>query len=72
VTLSRLRRLTEWLLSFGAYPGESDTRRGKRRILVGAIWLASLATVPWALVDMEAGQTWVAVGSSLAATAGFV
>ena len=69
---SRPRRLAEWLLSFGAYPGESDTQRGKRRIMVGAIWLASLATLPWALVDIEARQTWVAVGSTLAAAAGFV
>ena len=72
MAVSWVRRLAEWLLSFGAYPGESNTQRGKRRIMVGAIWLASLATVPWAIVDVDAGQTWVAVGSTLAAMAGFV
>jgi adenylate cyclase len=72
VAPSRLKRPVEFLLSFGAYQGESGTQRGKRRIMVGAIWLASLGTLPYILVDLEAGQTWVAAGSILAFASGLV
>jgi guanylate cyclase len=33
--LPRLKRLWESLMSIGAYPGETDAQRGKRRIVVG-------------------------------------
>ena len=72
VPSSRLRRWLEYLLSFGAYRGESDTQRGKRRILVGAIWFATVATLPFVVVDFLAGDTWVAVGSLVAAVSGVV
>ena len=72
VAFSRLRRVLEYLLSFGAYPGEPGTQRGKRRIMVGAIWLASLGTLPYIFADLEAGQTWVAAGSTLAFATGLV
>lgn len=68
--MSGVRRLAEFLLSFGAYPGEPTTQRGIRRIIVGAFWFASLATLPWIFVDFDAGQTWVAVGSIVAGAAG--
>ena len=35
VALPRLRRLWDSLMSFGAYLGETDIQRGKRRIVVG-------------------------------------
>ncbi len=57
--MTRLRRLADQLLSFGAYPGESDTQRGKRRIMVAAIWLASLLTIPTTLTDLGAERFWV-------------
>ena len=34
------RRLWEHLLSYGSHPGESVEHRGRRRILVGALWAA--------------------------------
>ena len=72
MAVSRSRRLREFLLSFGAFPGESITQRGKRRIVVGSFWFASLTTVPWIFVDFYAGQTWVAVGSIVACAAGLI
>jgi adenylate cyclase len=63
----RLRRLREYLLSFGAYPGEADTQRGKRRIVVGAAWVATLLTILTFLSDFNAGQFWVAVLNAVAA-----
>ncbi|MGI9611227.1 MAG: adenylate/guanylate cyclase domain-containing protein, partial [Acidimicrobiia bacterium] len=55
----------EYLLSFGAYPGESDVQRGRRRIIVGYAWVASLITLGPVAVDLAAGFTWVALLSAL-------
>ena len=35
--LASLRRLWNHLLAYGAYPGEPETQRGKRRIIAGAL-----------------------------------
>ncbi len=43
VALPRFRRWWESLLSVGAHPGETDIRRGKRRIVVGYALFGSLA-----------------------------
>ena len=37
-----LRRFWEYLLSFGTHPDESSEHRGRRRIVVGALWGAVL------------------------------
>ena len=41
--MPRLRRSWESLLSIGAHPGETDIRRGERRIVVGYVVFGSLA-----------------------------
>lgn len=50
-----LRRAWEFLASFGAYPGESDVHRGKRRIVVGYFVFGALARVPFAQGEFAAG-----------------
>lgn len=64
------RRLLEPLLSIGAYPGEPETKRGGRRVLLAVIYIATVLSIPAALVDLGAGYTWVAIASlvSVAAT----
>ena len=57
----RWRRLLEPLLSIGAYPGEQETKRGGRRVLLLAIYIATLFSIVAALADLDAGYTWVAV-----------
>jgi adenylate cyclase len=59
-----LRRLVDHMLSFGSYPGEPDSQRGKRRIIVAAIWMASILTVPTALGYYSSGYTWVALANT--------
>lgn len=61
-----LRRLWDYLLSFGAHENESEDRRGRRRIFVGALWysipfilLFPLATSfrrdhPWVVIVLAA------------------
>lgn len=57
------RRLLEPLLSIGSYPGEPETKRGGRRVLLVAIYIATLFSIPAALTDLGAGYTWVAAMS---------
>ena len=62
---SRLQRSIDYFLSFGAFPGESSTQRGRRRIVVGYAWVGSLMTLFPVAVDLMAGMPLVAFFSSL-------
>ena len=55
VALPRLRRLSESLLSLGEYPGETDIRRGKRRIVIGYVVFGSLARFIGSAVEFSDG-----------------
>jgi class 3 adenylate cyclase len=57
----RFRKRLEPLLAIGAHPGESETERGGRRVVIAAIVIASVLTVASAMSDLSAGYTWVAV-----------
>ena len=59
----RWRRLLEPLLSLGAYPGEPETKRGGRRVLLAAVYIATMLSIPPLLADLGAGYTWVVIGS---------
>jgi guanylate cyclase len=56
-----LRDRLEPVLSIGARPGESETERGGRRVVVAATVIASVLNIPSTLADLGAGYTWVAV-----------
>lgn len=58
-----LRRLADRLLAVGAYPEESEAQRARRRIMVAAMSVATLLTIPTLLADFGAGYTWVALGN---------
>lgn len=60
------------ILSIGAYSGETDSQRGRRRVMVGAIWMATLLTLPTLPGEFAAGYVLSAWGNVaiLAATAG--
>ncbi|HYT77843.1 MAG TPA: adenylate/guanylate cyclase domain-containing protein [Actinomycetota bacterium] len=59
-----LRWLVDRLLSIGAYPKESETQRARRRIMLAAIWLASLLTALAVVRDFAAGRTWPALSTA--------
>jgi guanylate cyclase len=67
----RLRDLWESLLSFGEFEGESFDRRSRRRILVGALWIAFPALFVAAASRLQypwvAGMFLVQIGAHLAA-----
>ncbi len=54
----RLRSLWEWMLHFGAYPDESAEQRGKRRILVAVLWIATTLTTLATFGGLEEGGAW--------------
>jgi len=54
------RRRLDPLLSIGERPGESETERGSRRVIIAAVAIATLLTIPTALADLSAGYTGVA------------
>jgi class 3 adenylate cyclase len=54
------RRALERLMAIGEVPGESETRRGGRRVFLVALVLATALTVPQILADLVAGHRWVA------------
>lgn len=56
----RWRRILEYVVSVGSYPGEPETQRGGRRVLLVGIVVAALLTIPTAFADLDAGYTWVA------------
>jgi adenylate cyclase len=55
------RRVLDRALSIGSYPGEPETRRGGRRVVILAVVVATLLTIPTIFADLDAGYTWVAV-----------
>lgn len=61
----RLQRWVDYFLSFGAFPGESVTQRGRRRIVVGYAWFGSAVTVGPIAQDFIGGMPWVAFLNSL-------
>ena len=61
VALPRLRRSWEYLLSFGAHPGETETQRGRRRIIVGAYWIGTTTAIASVLIDFGAGSFLVGI-----------
>ena len=60
-TASPSKRLLEGYLSIGATPGESETRRGGRRVFLLALIIATLLSIPPAIARFPAGYTWVGV-----------
>jgi guanylate cyclase len=60
-TFPRLKRLWESLLSIGAYPGETDIQRGKRRIVVVFFFFAALARLFFAAIEFGEGLPGVGV-----------
>jgi len=62
---SRLQRATDYFLSFGAFPGESNTQRGRRRIIVGYAWIGSAITLGPIALDIFVGVPLVAFFNSL-------
>lgn len=60
-----MRRFADFMLSFGSYPGEPETQRAKRRIVVAAMWISTVLTVPTVLSDYSAGYTWVAAANAV-------
>ena len=59
--LERWRRFLEPVLRIGEYPGEPETRRSGRRVFLVAFVIATVFTVPQALMDLAAGYTAVSV-----------
>jgi len=54
----RVRRASEYLLSFGAFEGEDTDQAGRRRVMVGAVWYS----IPFvALAGLGSVGFWVTV-----------
>jgi adenylate cyclase len=60
-TPSPSKRLLEGYLSIAATPGESETRRGGRRVFLLALIIATLLSIPPAIARFPAGYTWVGI-----------
>lgn len=71
VASPRVRRLWDYLLSFGAYPGEAATQRGRRRLIVGAYWIGTTAAIVSVLIDFGAGSFWVGVLDAVTVVVGY-
>src|SRR5947207_4699753 len=56
-----LKRLLEGILSIGASPSESESRRSGRRVFMLAFILATLLSIPAAIERFDVGYTWVGV-----------
>jgi len=56
-----LKRLLEGILSIGASPSESESRRSGRRVFMLAFILATLLSIPAVIARFDAGYTWVGV-----------
>jgi hypothetical protein len=61
-------RLLEPILSIGATPAETDSRRSGRRVFMLAFVLSTLLTIPGIVQRFDAGYEWVGV-SDLVTTA---
>ncbi|HWC70057.1 MAG TPA: adenylate/guanylate cyclase domain-containing protein [Actinomycetota bacterium] len=55
------RRALEPVLAIGEYPGEPETRRSGRRVFLVAFVIATVFTIPQAMMDIAAGYTVVGV-----------
>src|SRR5512141_2102384 len=55
------KRLLEGILSIGASPDESASRRSGRRVFMLAFILATVLTIPVVIERFDAGYTWVGV-----------
>jgi adenylate cyclase len=58
-----MRRFLDFMLSFGAFPGESESQRSRRRIIVAAFWLATFLTIPTVFGYFASGFVWVGVAN---------
>jgi class 3 adenylate cyclase len=54
-------RALEGILSIGASPHESESRRSGRRVFMLALILASLLSIPTVIARFSAGYTWVGI-----------
>jgi MFS family permease len=68
----RWRRIVDRVLSIGAYPGETEAQRGRRRIVVVAFLLASMLSIPTALQYLATGYLWVGVANGVVDIAGWL
>ncbi len=68
--MSQFRVGVEYLLSFGGYEGESETLRGRRRIMVGALWVITVLTTFKIIDDYRNGFTLIAHASVVVTVAG--
>jgi adenylate cyclase len=59
------RRFVEPILSIGAFPGESVTRRSGRRVMIMASVVASVLSIPTVLFSLGDGFVWDAVLTSV-------
>jgi adenylate cyclase len=57
----RFRRWWGSLMSLGAYPGETDIQRGKRRIVVGYFFYGALVRLPISISEFGDGVPGIAV-----------
>ena len=55
---STLSTLVDRFPSIGAYPEEPEAQRARRRIMVAAIWLATLLALPTIANDLAQGYFW--------------
>lgn len=55
------KRVLEGILSIGASPDESESRRSGRRVFMLALILATLLSIPAVIARFDAGYTWVGV-----------
>ena len=60
-TFPRVRRRWESVLSSGAYPGENDVQRGRRRIVVGYLFFGALVRLTFAALNFDGGETQIGV-----------
>ncbi len=59
--MATVRRWWESLLSSGAYPGETDVQRGRRRIVVGYLFFGALVRLIFAALNFDGGETQIGV-----------
>jgi guanylate cyclase len=64
---SRLKRLWHRLMQIGAYPGESDSQAGRRRIVIGYILFGVPARLLFGVDALTAGSPIVGITNLLAA-----
>jgi adenylate cyclase len=55
------KRVLEGIMSIGASPDESESRRSGRRVFILAFILAGVFSIPPAIARFDAGYTWVGV-----------